>query len=302
MKLYLTLLFFVSIAVSATVYEYIDNTGSAYAWKQGWMKSFKIHESCNATQYNQLAAGLQDTIVVAQHARDHTLRYGRKSPFFKKYFGKKTPTAPVIGVFGIVADGDKSDLLFRCDDPDDKCRNEGWGGYWRGENGTNENNICDLSFLTRQSLPQMCSQGYTVTGSKASVQWSGDLLHRLFHTQSAGEDQIDHYADSYEDILELVAHNTSYTVKNTGSLILYAMDVYAFDLTVPGVGCNGDKDFKIELTDGDDEEEEDNHDPDHDHDDEHDDGHGHDHDHGDDPTKTEGSSCHTHADGEVHCA
>ena len=123
----------------------------------------------NATQYNQLSTGLQEAQLLAEHARDHTLRFGSKSPFFRKYFGNDTASAEVVGHFENVVGADKSSILFLCDDLDDKCKNDGWAGYWRGSNHSDQTIICDLSFVTRRYLTQLCSSGYTVSKSKTNI-------------------------------------------------------------------------------------------------------------------------------------
>lgn len=58
----------------------------------------------------------------------------------------------------------------------------GWGGHWRGSNNTQETVICELSFMTRQPLENLCSRGYTVAGSPLAWTWAGDLMVR-HHTR-----------------------------------------------------------------------------------------------------------------------
>lgn len=114
-----------------------------------------------------------------------------------------------------------------------------WGGYWRGTNGTNENNICPLSFEERWSLDQMCMHGYTVAGWTYVQFWASDLHHRLFHTPAVGEGLVDHYADDYGPAVELATTNPQEAVRNTHSLAMFALDVYAYDIAAPGQGCTG---------------------------------------------------------------
>ncbi|RCK56528.1 pH-regulated antigen PRA1 [Candida viswanathii] len=326
MKFSILALLSIATAAPVTVTRIVDASPTGYDWQADWVQTFPIANSCNATQFNQLAAGLQEAQTLAEHARDHTLRYGYKSPFYRKYFGNESSTAEVAGHFQNIVSADKSDTLFHCDDLDEKCSNDGWAGYWRGENGTDETVICDLSFTSRRYLSQMCANGYTVSQSPTNTHWASDLLHRFFHLESIGNEIVGHYVDSYEDCLEFATENATYAVRNSDSLIYYALDVYAYDVAAPGEGCSGDNttytasDFATKEVgviehdhDHDDEEdhdhdhdEEDEHDHDHDHDDEDD----HDHDH-DTPSTTSGdaatntadaaSHCHTHADGEVHC-
>lgn len=304
----LSILTFLSIAAATpvTVTRVVDSSPTGYDWQADWVKSFPIADSCNSTQFNQLAVGMQEAQLLAEHARDHTLRYGYKSPFYRKYFGNESSTAEVAGHFENIVSADKSDTLFHCDDLDGNCANDGWAGYWRGSNGTDETIICELSFNTRRYLSQLCSKGYTVSQSPTNLHWAGDLVHRFFHLESIGNNIVGHYADSYEDCLEFATTNATYSVRNSHSLIYYALDVYAYDVAVPGEGCSGDgttydeSDFATKEV------------GDSDHDEDHDEDHDHDHDHSDTSSATTSgqtattatsaeSHCHTHADGEVHC-
>ena len=98
-----------------------------------------------------------------------TLRFGSKSPFFRKYFGNETASAEVVGHFDNVVGADKSSILFLCDDLDDKCKM--MAGLVIGEvpNHSDQTIICDLSFVTRRYLSQLCSSGYTVSKSKTNI-------------------------------------------------------------------------------------------------------------------------------------
>ncbi|KAL6450327.1 PRA1 pH-regulated antigen PRA1 [Candida maltosa Xu316] len=322
MKFSILALLSIAVAAPVTVTRIVDASPTGYDWQSNWVKSFPIDNSCNSTQFNQLSSGLNEAQLLADHAREHTLRYGYKSPFYRN------STAEVAGVFDNVVNADKSNILFTCDDLDNKCSQDGWAGYWRGDNHSDETVICDLSFTSRRYLSQLCSNGYTVSQSDTNVYWASDLLHRFFHLQTIGQGIVGHYSDSYNSSLEYAFHNASYAVKNSDSLIYYALDVYAYDIAVPGQGCTGDnvvfdvEDFETtELEEhghehNDDEEhdhDEEEHDHDHDeeeHDHDHDDEEEHDHSEGASATSNAGetasttaasSHCHTHADGEVHC-
>ena len=97
-----------------------SSTSEAYDWASGWTKSFPIHQSCNSTLRHQLAAGLDETIQLAQHAKEHLLRFGNKSDFTQKYFGNGSTSVP-IGWYERIINADKTGMLFRCDDPDRNC-------------------------------------------------------------------------------------------------------------------------------------------------------------------------------------
>lgn len=261
-----------------TVTKYVDSTSTAYDWSEDWVQNFPIHKSCNDSQFNQLSNALEETQLLAAHARDHTARFGNLSKFYQKYFGD-APSGEVVGWFENIVSSDKSKTLFRCDDIDDNCKLDGWAGHWRGENATNENVICDLSYTSRLYLSQMCSQGYTVSNSKNSVFWAGDLLHRIWHTDSIGQGVVGHYADTYDECLELAKKNITEAVRNSATLTYYALDVYAYDIAVPGKGCTGDKKSDRESDSSSSAEAS--------------------------KSSSEtvvGSECHTHSNGETHCA
>lgn len=97
---------------------------SSTAWDAGAVPFWPIHESCNRTERAQLERGLGETIKLVNHARDHILRWGNSSEAYQKYFGN-APTGEPIGWFEKVVNGDKAGILFRCDNPDGNCDQEG---------------------------------------------------------------------------------------------------------------------------------------------------------------------------------
>lgn len=92
----------------------------AYNWAAGWQASFPIHSSCNSTLRSQLQVALDDAVQLAQHARNHLLRFGSKSEMVQKYFGNGTLAEP-IGWYDRIVAADKGAMIFRCDDPDGNC-------------------------------------------------------------------------------------------------------------------------------------------------------------------------------------
>lgn len=92
----------------------------ATAWDAGAVPQFPIHASCNATQYQYIRNGLEETLTISRQARDHILRWGNSSAIYQKYFGN-APTGEPIGWFTKIVNGDKAGVLFRCDDPDQNC-------------------------------------------------------------------------------------------------------------------------------------------------------------------------------------
>lgn len=81
--------------------------------------------------------------------------------------------------------------------------------------------------------------GWTVTGSPYNQYWASDLHHRLFHTIKVGEGLADHYADDYSPSLQLALDTPEEAVRNSHSLAMFALDVYAFDVAAPNEGCTG---------------------------------------------------------------
>lgn len=113
--------------------------------------------------------------------------------------------------------------------------------------------ICPLSFSTRLPLEGLCGYGYDVANGPLNVFFGPDLLHRLFHIPTIGEGAAAHSADSYADCLLLAIDDAASAVRNTHSLQYFALDVYAFDVSLPGKGCTG-----VLKTEGEDREEQQN--------------------------------------------
>ena len=115
----------------------------------------------------------------------------------------------------------------------------GWAGHWRGSNATQETVICDLSFERRRHLDSVCGFGYTVASSSLNTYWATDLLHRIFHVPKINEGILDHYAEDYADVMELAITDPAKSGVDSDTLQYFAIDVYAFDIAVPGIGCTG---------------------------------------------------------------
>ena len=233
-------------------------TATTYPQPALEIQGFPIHPSCNNTERIQLEKALGDTIKIAQQAAQHIYAHGNESEIYSRYFGQ-APTAEVIGWYEKLIYGDHEGVLFRCDDIDGNCHQEGmlislhdlcssstntisllgWGGHWRGENATDETVICPLSYTTRKPLETMCSNGYTIANNKLATYFAADLMHRLYHTTKIGEGAAEHYADTYSECLELAQNNSAEAVRNTHSLQYFALDVYAMEVALPGEGCTG---------------------------------------------------------------
>lgn len=123
-----TLLLAASLAVAAPTAQLesrqLHNVTEPEAWDAGAVNEFIIHESCNVTQAAQIADGLREAVELAEHAKDHILRWGNNSELYRKYFGNDPPYT-AIGSYDIIANGDKTGVIFRCDNPDGNCGQEG---------------------------------------------------------------------------------------------------------------------------------------------------------------------------------
>jgi len=97
---------------------------TAMPWDFGAVTEFPIHASCNRTEAAQISRGLAETMQLVTHARDHILRWGNPSSIYQKYFGNASTGEP-IGWFEKISKGDKAGVLFRCDDPDKNCHQDG---------------------------------------------------------------------------------------------------------------------------------------------------------------------------------
>ncbi|KAM6514513.1 Prenylated Rab acceptor protein 1 [Fusarium solani] len=215
-------------------------SAGAYDWAEGWKKTYPIHQSCNSTLHRQLANGLDEAVQLAQHAKDHILRFGHKSEFVQKYFGNASTSQP-IGWYERIINADKTGMLFRCDDPDRNCATQDeWAGHWRGDNATTETVICPLSFEIRRNLDQVCNRGYTVAASKLNTYWATDLMHRILHVPTVSEEVVDHFASAYTEVTALAKKDPSQSVIDSNTLQFFAIDVYAYDIAAPGVGCTGE--------------------------------------------------------------
>ena len=54
-----------------------------------------------------------------------------------------------------------------------------------------------------------------------------------------GEDHVEHFAEDYAGALELARTNATFATHDSDILQYFALEVYAYDITIPGVGCPG---------------------------------------------------------------
>lgn len=122
------------------------------------------------------------------------------------------------------------------------------GGHWRGDNATSETVICPLSYETRKPLAGLCGYGYSVAAGALGTFFAPDLVHRIYHLPAVGEGAVEHHADSYEECLGLARTDPAMAVRNTHSLQYFALDVYAYDVALPGEGCTGKEAVEAESS------------------------------------------------------
>jgi len=87
----------------------------------------------------------------------------------------------------------------------------------------------------------VCDLGYTVAESPLNTYWATDLLHRVFHVPRVSEGVVDHFTEDYEAVLALAKTDPAKSSIDSDTLQYFAIDVYAYDVAAPGLGCSGGK-------------------------------------------------------------
>jgi len=80
-----------------------------------------------------------------------------------------------------------------------------------------------------------------VAESPLNTFWATDLMHRIFHIPRVSEGAVDHFADDYEGVLALAKSDPAKSSLDSDTLQYFAIDVYAYDVAAPGMGCSGVK-------------------------------------------------------------
>ncbi|OAA37218.1 major allergen Asp f 2-like protein [Metarhizium rileyi] len=221
----------------------VDSPVSNYQWSAGWVTEMPIHESCNSSLRTSIRKGLNEMVQLSEHARQHLLRWGHKSEIVQKYFGNGS-TAHVVGWFDRIVLADKSDMLLRCDDPDENCdAHPGWGSYWR-PNATTEVSMCPMAFWGYRPLDYICNNGHEVAKTGLDMFWSTEFMHRLFHAPVINEDIVSHFADDFNGLLEVAKTEPEKSVVDMDAFQYFALDVWAYDIAAPGMGCTGQQPVK----------------------------------------------------------
>src|SRR4051812_49061512 len=89
----------------------------------------------------------------------------------------------------------------------------------------------------------MCMHGYDVANGATNYFWASDLVHRLLHLPSIGEGVVKHYigehGEKYPGVMNLAKNNSSFAARDSDTLQYFALEAYAYDIAVPGIGCSG---------------------------------------------------------------
>lgn len=209
---------------------------SGSAWNPDFQKDFTINNTCNASESSVLSSALHQAIEVSEHARQHLLRYGNSSDIFKKYFGHNPPFIP-LGVYDFLSNGNKGNFTFGCQDFEKKCNSTTSGFYVYKKS---QIVVCSNAYKNRLRSNEICSSGYTIAGDSPSDTWAGYILEQLLDIENNGDTGLGNYEKSYNGVIELPKKNqTERAVKNKNSLIYFALEAWAHDIAVPGVGCPG---------------------------------------------------------------
>lgn len=59
---------------------------------------------------------------------------------------------------------------------------------------------------------------------------------------------VDHYTEDYQEVLDLATNNNSYSVRDSDTLQYFALEAYAHDIAVPGIGCPGPRPSTATVT------------------------------------------------------
>lgn len=96
-----------AVSAAPTTFLWEDSTNvttvkNQVTWTEDWETSFKIHKSCSPVETNQLIQAFEETKLLANHAKLHTLRNGNSSEFYRKYFGN-APIGEVVGTTRVLS-------------------------------------------------------------------------------------------------------------------------------------------------------------------------------------------------------
>ncbi|GAA5852418.1 hypothetical protein JCM8547_006775 [Rhodosporidiobolus lusitaniae] len=199
------------------------------SWYAGAHKAFTAHPSCNATEKRLIGDGLDEALMLAGQARAHLRRYGNDT-IFQAWFGNETDSNTLLGLYDRLVDGDKTGLTFRC--------------YFRAD-AKDETVVCPTYYLAKPQLENMCTLGQTLVKNGSEplsepVTQGAWFMHRLLHNPTASGGLLSDVVDTVAEALELAQSvNHTQAAYSIHSVQYYALDVYASDIILPGVGCRG---------------------------------------------------------------
>lgn len=85
--------------------------------------------------------------------------------------------------------------------------------------------------------------GYNVANGPTNFYWASDLIHRLLHLPNVGEGVVEHYTneeeEKYPSVVNLATNNATFSARDSDTIQYFALEAYAYDIAVPGVGCPG---------------------------------------------------------------
>lgn len=85
--------------------------------------------------------------------------------------------------------------------------------------------------------------GYNVANGPTNYYWASDLIHRLLHLPHVGEGAVEHYTneeeEKYPSVINLAKNNATFSARDSDTIQYFALEAYAYDIAVPGVGCPG---------------------------------------------------------------
>ncbi|GAA5832459.1 hypothetical protein JCM11251_006461 [Rhodosporidiobolus azoricus] len=185
-------------------------------WYAGAHKAYTAHPSCNATEKRLIGDGLDEALMLAGQARAHLRRYG-DDRILKACFGNQTDPNLLLGLweYGVIP------------------------GYFRSET-KDETVVCRTYYLAQPRLEDKCAFDQTLVKNGSELTQGAWFMHRLLHTLTASGGRMSDVVDTVEEALELAQGvNRTQAAYSIHTVQYYALDVYAYDILLPGQGCRG---------------------------------------------------------------
>ncbi|ORY64731.1 putative peptidase domain-containing protein [Leucosporidium creatinivorum] len=210
-------------------------------WAAGGTSNFTADSSCNATQKRLIGEGLAEAMTLLRHARAHLRRFGNDTTFVD-WFGAEADSNQALGLYDRLVEGDKTNLTFTCTDVSNLC-NGTYGvipGYFVPTD-KDTTVVCPTYYLAKPELQNTCAGGETLVVGGSELTRGSWFVHRLLHSPTASGGRLSDVVDTVAEALELAAGvNASQAITSIHTVQYFALDTYATDILVPGVGCRGD--------------------------------------------------------------